>query len=198
LTALLQHFRKLLEDLASFYENFTDIDELCHVVQPTLPTTKENWRLFVLKERIFLKLQFSDPFAPLSSMTVHIIGPTTEVANLRRIYSEGLCDWDSELDVHKNLLRIFDLCFFPMPPPDGSEASLQFCNICYTYKLDTGEIPIISCDNSNCSLIFHAECLKEWFSTLADGKTFLDVAFGACPFCKSKLSTSFQELLQLK
>ncbi|XP_073816286.1 E3 ubiquitin-protein ligase Fancl isoform X2 [Musca autumnalis] len=197
LTALLQQYRKILEDLMPFYENFTEIDELCHVVQPSLPTTKENWRLFVLKERIFIKLQFSDPFTPLTSMSVHIIGPTTEVTQLRRVYSEGLRDWDSELDVHKNLLRIFDLCFFPMPPNDEAEMDDQgYCNICYSYKLDSGEIPIVSCDNAQCNLIFHAVCLKEWFSTLADGKTFLEVAFGACPFCKSKLSTSFQELLQ--
>lgn len=150
-------------------------------------------------------------------MSVHIIGPTPEVSQLRRVYSEGLRDWDGELDVHKNLMRIFDLCFFPMPPTDGSEESLQFCNICYSYKLERGDIPIISCDNTQCSLIFHAECLKEWFCTLADGKVFLDVAFGACPFCKAvgnfaicpqkccthfiytlmlqKLSTSFQEIL---
>lgn len=185
LSILLQQFRRLLEDLRPFYDSFTDIDELCHVVQPTIPTTKENWRLFMLKERIFLKLQFSDPFSPLGSMTVHIIGPTTEVTNLRRIYSEGLRDWDGELDVHKNLLRIFDLCFFPMPPSNACETTLQYCNICYSYKLDHGEIPIISCDNPHCYLIFHSMCLKEWFNTLADGKTFLDVAFGACPFCKA-------------
>lgn len=222
LTALVQQFCKYLEDLRPFYENFADIDELCHVVQPSLPTTKENWRLFVLKERVFLKLQFNDPFSPLNSMSVHIIGPTSEVTNLRRTYSDGLRDWDGELDVHKNLLRIFDLCFFPMPPTENSESSLQFCNICYCYKLERGEIPIVSCDNPNCSLIYHAACLKEWFNTLADGKTFLDVSFGACPFCKAvsvflrgkvernclylsalffiillqKLSTSFQEILE--
>ncbi|KAM7363757.1 E3 ubiquitin-protein ligase Fancl isoform 1-T2 [Cochliomyia hominivorax] len=195
LTMILQQYRQYLDSLQPFYENFTDIDELCHVVQPPLPTTKANWRLFVLKEKVFLKVQFADPFTPLSSMSVHIIGPTQEVTELRRVYSEGLRDWDGELDVHKNLLRIFDLCFFPMAPAEGSQSSLQFCNICYCYKLEQGEIPIVSCDNNQCNLIFHAACLKEWFSTLADGKTFLDVAFGACPFCKAKLSTSFQELL---
>ncbi|KAI8130016.1 hypothetical protein FF38_11800 [Lucilia cuprina] len=195
LTMLLQQYINFLDDLRPFYENFTDIDELCHVVQPPLPNTKANWRLFVLKDKVYLKLQFADPFSPLSSMSVHIIGPTQEVTHLRRIYSEGLRDWDGDLDVHKNLLRIFDLCFFPMTPAEDSQTASQFCNICYCYKLENGEIPIVSCDNNHCSLIFHAVCLKEWFNTLADGKTFLDVAFGACPFCKAKLSTSFQEIL---
>lgn len=185
LTMMLQQYKNFLEDLRPFYENFTDIDELCYVVQPPLPSTKANWRLFVLKEKVFLKLQFSDPFSPLSSMSVHIIGPTLEVTQLRRVYSEGLRDWDGELDVHKNLLRIFDLCFFPMTPNEGPQTSMQYCNICYCYKLEHGEIPIVSCDNNHCSLIFHAACLKEWFSTLTDSKTFLDVAFGACPFCKA-------------
>ncbi|XP_065358544.1 E3 ubiquitin-protein ligase Fancl [Calliphora vicina] len=195
LTMMLQQYKNCLDDLRPFYENFTDIDELCHVVQPPLPTSKANWRLFVLKDKVYLKVQFADPFSPLSSMSVYIIGPTQEVTHLRRVYSEGLRDWDAELDVHKNLLRIFDLCFFPMTPAEGSQTSYQYCNICYCYKLEHGEIPIVSCDNNHCSLIFHAACLKEWFNTLADGKTFLDVAFGACPFCKAKLSTSFQEIL---
>ena len=185
LSDLLHQYQTYLENLRTFYENFADIDELCYIVQPSLPTTKANWRLFVLKEKVFIKLQFNDPFSPLSSMSVHIIGPTYELNQLRRVYSEGLRDWDSELNVHKNLLRIFNLCFFPMPPAEGSEESLQFCNICYCYKLEDGDIPIVSCDNNRCSLIFHSSCLKEWFNTLTDGKTFLDVTFGACPFCKS-------------
>lgn len=185
LSMLLHQYRTFLDGLKPFYDHFTDIDELCHVVQPSLPNFKENWRLFVLKERVFLKVQFSDPFSPLSSMSVNIIGPTTEVTQLRRVYSEGMRDWDSELDVHKNLLRIFDLCFFPMAPAENSSKSLQHCNICYSYKEENGEIPIVSCDNNHCSLIFHAACLKEWFNMLTDGKTFLDVAFGSCPFCKS-------------
>lgn len=185
LSSLLHQYKMYLEVLKTFYENFFDIDELCHVVQPSLPTTKENWRLFVLKEKVFLRLQFTDPFSPLSSMSVNIIGPTSEVSQLRRVYSEGLQDWDSELNVHKNLLRIFDLCFFPMPPAEGSGESLEFCNICYCYKLENGEIPIVSCDSKHCNLIFHPFCLKEWFTTLTDGKTFLDVMFGICPFCKT-------------
>ncbi|XP_036324359.1 E3 ubiquitin-protein ligase FANCL [Rhagoletis pomonella] len=204
LAAMVQQFQKYLEDLQPFYDNFTDIDELCYVVQPSPPvSTKHNWRLFVLRERVYLKLVIVDPFAPIASMSLQVIGPTQAVEELRRTLSDGLREWDAELDIHKNLLRIFDLCYFPMPPGSGwlggeheATAAEQFCNICYSYQLDQGEIPIVSCDNPHCTLIYHASCLKEWFNTLTDGKNFLSVSFGACPFCKTKLSTSFAELLE--
>lgn len=194
LTAMVQQFRNYLQDLQPFYDNFADIDELCYVVQPMPPvSTKHNWRLFVLRERIFIKLVLSDPFAPISSMSVQIIGPTQAVEELRGTLSNGLSEWDAELDIHKNLLRIFNICYFPMPPGSGwmgaenevNNTEQIFCNICYAYQLEQGEIPIVSCDNPQCTLIYHAACLKEWFNTLTDGKDFLSVSFGTCPFCKT-------------
>lgn len=212
LTEIVEQFTMYLNDLQDFYENFRTIDELCHVVRPAKPSSKDNWRMFVLKERVFLKVSFADPFAPFASMTINIIGPTREISSLRSVYSRGLHDWDPELDVHKNLLRIFDLCYFPMPPPpvaninrrdhlllhsvkspppeqsDENEEHLSCCSICFCYELDSEdgmEIPIVSCDNARCSLISHITCLRKWFATLADGKTYLNVTFGICPFCKT-------------
>ncbi|BFF92759.1 E3 ubiquitin-protein ligase FANCL [Drosophila madeirensis] len=200
LSDALNLFRKLLEDLRPFYDNFMDIDVLCHVLQPSPITTKDNARVFPLKERVYLKVTIGDPFASIASMALKIIGPTEEVARLRQVLSDGLGNWDSELDMHKNLLRIFDLCYFPMPDwneghkPEEQEQE-QHCNICFVYRLDSGAVPIVSCDNARCVLKCHAACLEEWFKTQLDGKTFLDVSFGLCPYCKAKLSTSFAALL---
>ncbi|EDW28024.1 GL27281 [Drosophila persimilis] len=192
-------FRKLLEELRTFYDNFMDIDELCHVLQPSPITTKHNTRVFPLKERVYLKVTIVDPFACIASMALKIIGPTEEVARLRHVLSDGLGNWDPDLDMHKNLLRIFDLCYFPMPDWNEEhkpeEEQEKHCNICFVYRLDSGEVPIVSCDNPRCVLQCHAACLEEWFKTLLDGKTFLDVSFGLCPYCKAKLSTSFAALL---
>lgn len=202
LTDVLNLYLKLLDDLRSFYETFVDIDELCDVLQPSPITTKHNSRVFPLKDRVYLKITIADPFASYGSMAVQIIGPTEEVAQLRHVLSDGLSSWDTEMDMHKNLLRIFDLCYFPMPAGIEDDVELvkkneeeQHCNICYVYRLDTGEVPLVSCDNPRCVLKCHAACLKEWFDTLIDGKTFLEVSFGLCPFCKAKLSTSFAALL---
>lgn len=213
-------FRKLLEDLRPFYDNFMDIDELCHVLQPSPISSKHKTRLFPLKDRVYLKLTIADPFACIASMSLKIIGPTEEVARLRHVLSDGLSNWDSEMNIHKNLLRMFDLCYFPMPDwSDGPKLDEEDneelrCNICFAYRLDGGEVPLVSCDNAKCVLKCHAVCLEEWFKTLMDGKTFLEVSFGQCPFCKAvilpiissianvqllylfqKLSTSFAALL---
>ncbi|KAH8383677.1 hypothetical protein KR009_010000, partial [Drosophila setifemur] len=186
-------FRKVLEDLRPFYDNFMNIDELCHVLQPSPVTTKHNFRVFPLKDRVYLKVTIADPFACFASMELKIIGPTEEVSRLRHVLSDGLGNWDPELDLHKNLLRIFDLCFFPMPDwTDGdkkeedeeNDQELR-CNICFSYRLDDGSVPLVSCDNARCVLKCHAACLEEWFQTLMEGKTFLDVSFGQCPYCKA-------------
>ncbi|KAH8311244.1 hypothetical protein KR044_005204 [Drosophila immigrans] len=182
-------YLKLLDELRPFYDSLADIDELCDVLEPSPITTKHNSRVFPLKDRVYLKLSIADPFASYGSMALQIIGPTEEVAQLRHVLSDGLGSWDMELDMHKNLLRIFDLCYFPMRSDLGQLQAApeeeQHCNICYVYRLDTGEVPLVSCDNSRCVLKCHAACLKEWFDTLIDGKTFLEVSFGLCPFCKA-------------
>ncbi|XP_055907538.1 E3 ubiquitin-protein ligase FANCL [Eupeodes corollae] len=187
--SFLDQFLKFLEELKDFYTNLADIDELCYVVQPPNPNTKDNWRIFKLKDRVFVKMVL-DPFTS-SPVNLSLYGPTYEVEALRPTLSEGLKNWDTEMDVHANLLRTFELTYFPM----AIEGSEDCCNICYCYQLE-GHVPFVSCDNRNCSLVYHAICLKEWFTTLTEGKTFLNVSFGACPFCKSKLSTSFTEMLK--
>ncbi|KAH8271439.1 hypothetical protein KR018_010312, partial [Drosophila ironensis] len=195
LADVLNLFLKVLEDLRPFYDNFLDIDELCHVLQPHPVTTKHNSRVFPLRDRVYLKVTIADPFACVASMELKIVGPTAEVSHLRHVLSEGLGNWDPELDLHKNLLRTFDLCFFPMPDWTEKQADAEEddpelrCNICFSYRLEGGEVPLVSCDNAKCVLKCHAACLEQWFKTQLEGKTFLEVSFGQCPFCKA-VSTS--------
>lgn len=73
--------------------------------------------------------------------------------------------------------------FMSFPQQTQFDNAMEFCNICYTYRLNN-QIPIVSCDNEKCSMIFHTGCLKEWFSSLRDTKTFLNMTSGRCPSCK--------------
>lgn len=187
--SFLDQYLKFLEELKDFYTNLADLDELCYVVQPPHPSTKENWRIFKLKDRVFVKIVL-DPFTS-APVQLNLYGPTYEIEPLRSNLSEGLRNWNTDNDVHENLLRTFELTYFPM----ANEGAEDCCNICYCYQLE-GQVPFISCDNRSCSLVYHAICLKEWFSTLSDGRMFLDVSFGACPFCKTKLSTTFAGVLK--
>jgi E3 ubiquitin-protein ligase FANCL len=117
-----------------------------------------------------------------SAVTVKLIGPSDEIEPLRKKYNEKMTDWDIDLDIYKNLLRIFELLYFPMPSDE--ETNQVRCSICYMYRLEN-QIPIISCDNEQCDLVFHVVCLREWFATLTDSKTFLKITMGSCPFCKA-------------
>lgn len=180
----LTQFLQILEMLEEFYDNLNTIDELCNVVEPANITLKDNWRIFKLNEKIFMKITI-DPLTP-TSVDVNLIGPTNEVEKYREMYNEKVKNWDIDLNIHQNLLRIFDLMYFPMNNKSNTnedEDEENYCNICYMYRLGN-HIPIISCDNSKCPLIFHAYCLKHWFSTLLDEKKFLNVNMGKCPFCK--------------
>lgn len=46
-----------------------------------------------------------DPLLP-SSISVTFIGPTSLVEHYRNKYEHEVSNWDHELDVHKNLLKI--------------------------------------------------------------------------------------------
>lgn len=80
-----------------------------------------------------------------------------------------------------------DLITFPQKNHPDNNVN-EYCSICYTYRI-SGQIPIVSCDNDKCSLIFHSICLKEWFATLRDTKTFLNLTSGRCPMCKEVRNT---------
>lgn len=147
-----------------------------------------------------------DPLLP-SSIAVTFFGPTTSVEFYREKYRVGINNWNADDDIYRNLLKIFgikivvnsnvfstnffniifvlpEMVAFPQKPLDGSDTSEQTqCSICYLYRLN-GQIPIITCDNTKCHLVFHKTCLKEWFSIICDSKTFLTVTSGNCPSCK--------------
>ena len=40
------------------------------------------------------------------------------------------------------------------------EDDIRPCNICYSYLIDN-QIPLITCDNTFCDMIFHIKCLKK-------------------------------------
>lgn len=79
------------------------------------------------------------------------------------------------------------LVYFPMRN-DQDEDDLASCSICGIFRMNNS-IPIISCDNIKCDLVFHVGCLKQWWSMFIDSKTFLYVELGTkCPMCKEVCS----------
>ncbi|XP_037028244.1 E3 ubiquitin-protein ligase FANCL isoform X1 [Bradysia coprophila] len=191
-TSYLNEFTKSLEELDEFYSNLNAIDELCFVVDPLQPSTKNNFRIFKIDEKCFAKIVM-DPLVP-SSITVTFIGPTMRVEHYRNKYEGEISNWDDDLDVHKNLLKMCGLVYFPMRTSQD-EDDMPSCSICGMFRLDDS-IPMITCDNSKCDLLFHVGCLKQWWSMFADSKTFLYIELGTkCPMCKEKLSASFEQLL---
>ncbi|XP_049544999.1 E3 ubiquitin-protein ligase FANCL [Anopheles darlingi] len=193
-----QIFCDTLDQLEEFYGNLSTIDELCYVVHPTHIDTKTSWRVFKYDRKVFLKVALH-PLQP-TAVDISFIGPTRMVSGLREQYSEKQDEWDTECNVYTNLLRIFDKMSFPMRPIDPAEAGAEGeddCGICMGYRDTDNRIPIVSCDNEKCSLIFHVFCLKEWFATQRESKKFFTISIGNCPYCKHKISSSFDDLIAL-
>ncbi|XP_053683609.1 E3 ubiquitin-protein ligase FANCL [Sabethes cyaneus] len=187
-------FVQLLEQLDEFYANLHKIDELCHVVDPSEIDSRTSWRTIKFSSKVFLKITLH-PLQP-SSVVIGFIGPTKETEYLRELYDSKIENWDPESDVYTNLLRIFEIMSFPMRIQDNEhEESTVSCGICMSHRNDHNQIPIVSCDNEKCSLIFHVECLKQWFLSLKQSKTFFAISIGTCPYCKQKVSSSFDEFL---
>lgn len=125
-----------------------------------------------------------------SNVQLNFIGPIEEVGLLRRTYCEKIDEWEVDASVHKNLLRMFDLIYFPYRPDcNPNLVDNKSCSICFEFNLD-GTYPIITCFNPSCEVIFHIICLRKWFETLSDTKTFsfCTVTCGLCPYCKQKLT----------
>ncbi|XP_031636274.1 E3 ubiquitin-protein ligase FANCL [Contarinia nasturtii] len=185
-------FFSLLEQTVEFYRQMEIIDELCYVVDPEEITTKQNYRVIKLDDRVYMKIKVN-PLDP-ASVTTTFYGPTKRVEHYRKIYHEKLDDWNINDDIYRNFLRIFDLMAFPQKSSFNNCGMGELCSICYTYRF-AGQIPIVSCDNDKCALNYHTTCLKTWFATLRDTKVFLNMTSGRCPSCKEKLSTAFNDLL---
>ncbi|XP_058448405.1 E3 ubiquitin-protein ligase FANCL [Malaya genurostris] len=187
-------FVHLLDQLDEFYANLHKIDELCYVVDPSVIDTRTTWRIIKFSQKVFLKLIFH-PLQP-SSIVVNFFGPSKEVEYLRELYDDKIEDWDPESDVYTNLLRTLEIMSFPMRNQDDTvDGETSNCGICLTYRDDHERIPIVSCDNDKCLQIFHISCLKGWLLSLARSKMFFSISIGTCPYCKHKVSSSFDELL---
>ncbi|XP_049299646.1 E3 ubiquitin-protein ligase FANCL, partial [Anopheles funestus] len=194
-----QVFMDTLEQLEEFYNNLSTIDELCYVILPATIDTKTTYRIFKYDQKVFLKISLH-PLQP-AAVDIAFFGPTKQVANLREIYDEKQDDWDPECNVHTNLVRIFNIIAFPMRPAGNLSESVQTneenCGICMNYHDADDRVPIISCDNEQCNLIFHIHCLKEWFSTQRESKKIFTISIGNCPYCTHKISSSFEEMLEM-
>ncbi|XP_055630695.1 uncharacterized protein LOC129771256 [Toxorhynchites rutilus septentrionalis] len=187
-------FVQVIDQLEEFYSNLYMLDELCCVVDPPEIDTRTAWRIIKLNHKVFLKITLH-PLQP-SSIVVAFIGPTLEIEKPRELYHTKIENWDPESNVYTNLLRIFEMMSFPMPNKQGDNDSDKInCGICMSYRDGNKKIPIVSCDNEKCSLIFHVACLKQWFFSLEESKTFFAISIGTCPYCRKKMSSSFDELL---
>jgi len=173
----------LLDNLRPFYVTLQVLDDICYIGEPLVITTKTNWRLVKFSNKIFIKIEFLDPFC-IEELSVTFHGDTSTVKQMTEIYHAKCGDYQEE-NIHKKLLQIFELPYFPATHEDCVE-----CSICLSYYCENNRVPIVRCENDKCDMIFHLSCLEKYLKMQKHIK-ILSLCIGECPFCKQVLSNSY-------
>ena len=58
------------------------------------------------------------------------------------------------------------------------ESNDQECGICYSFELDPGELPSVTCSNSKCQKCYHFLCIQDCFENRDTGN---------CIYCETEI-----------
>jgi hypothetical protein len=104
-------------------------------------------------------------------------GPLDKVQEYLEMHSAY--QWDSSLDYLGNLQLMFK-CKFDKQQVDACAE----CGICMASEQD-GQLPTVKCPADNCGQMYHASCVKEWFTSISRQSKWI---IGACPYCSHTIT----------
>lgn len=178
-------YMMLLDNLEPFYKSVQTLDEICNVGEPSIITSKTNWRLVKFSNKIFIKIEFLNPLC-IEELSVTFHGCTNTVREMTETYNaRSTSDFYEDESIYHKLLRIFELPYFPATDEDCIE-----CAICLSYHCENNRCPIVRCENDKCDSFFHLGCLEKYLK-VQDHIKILSLCIGECPFCKQALSNSY-------
>ncbi|XP_038223345.1 E3 ubiquitin-protein ligase FANCL isoform X2 [Zerene cesonia] len=134
-----------------------------------------------------------------SATNVHLIGQS-EIWQDK--LQKGLLTWDQDKNIVENIYTIFDIKNQSVSPTlipvdaarkQSSEDTIgPTCGICYCAQLpDYPGLPQPLCQNMNCDVYFHKNCLFQWLVACEGGRPpAFGVINGSCPTCLQPISCS--------
>jgi len=189
-TSLLQTYTCWVEAVMLYIPCWTELhelDRLCWVLDPDMPTTQHLYRRLVVATSVSLQLTL-DPSSPKSLPSLMFLGADQRIEPLRQSLASSMDLWEEEDPLLTNLERVLGV-EFPSRTDSAKEDWSVECGICYSYRLGE-QLPTINCDDSRCCQPFHSTCLYEWLSNLAGCRTTLNMVHGECPYCSKPLQCS--------
>ena len=174
----------ILDNLEPFYKSLQVIDRICCIGEPSVITSKTNWRLVKFSNRVFIKIEFLNPLC-IEEVSVTFHGCTNTVREMTELYNAQIDDDYDDETIYHQLLRIFELPYFP-----ATDEGCIDCSICLSYHCQNNRCPIVRCENDKCDSFFHLGCLEKYIKMQEHIKV-LSLCITKCPFCKHPLSNSY-------
>lgn len=186
IASIITWFQEELERFQKVWDVLDDIDAHCWVLEPESPDRA------ALTRRVALGLHMSlditvDARLPYSYPSIHFFGPESKIVPLRDGLHERLGQWNMNHTPRENL-QILLRHEFPSKQEHSIEDFSLECGVCYSYKLENGEIPTKSCEHAPCGRSFHFTCLHEWLRSLPSSRMSFGTIFGTCPYCTSPIT----------
>ncbi|XP_038223344.1 E3 ubiquitin-protein ligase FANCL isoform X1 [Zerene cesonia] len=189
-------FLKQISNLQSYFNELENIDHHCVVMEPIKPLYKDDYRNIRIDDKTWLHLEVTPDG---SATNVHLIGQS-EIWQDK--LQKGLLTWDQDKNIVENIYTIFDIKNQSVSPTlipvdaarkQSSEDTIgPTCGICYCAQLpDYPGLPQPLCQNMNCDVYFHKNCLFQWLVACEGGRPpAFGVINGSCPTCLQPISCS--------
>ncbi|XP_045495652.1 E3 ubiquitin-protein ligase FANCL isoform X1 [Colias croceus] len=191
ITAFLKH----TSNLQNYFNELENIDQHCVVMEPIKPLFKDDYRNIRIDDKTWLHVEVTPDG---SATNVHLLGQSEMWQDKLQ---KGLLTWDQDKNIVENIFAIFDInnqsgSPNSLPADPGKQgledATGPICGICFCTQLpDYPGLPQPLCQNMNCDVYFHKNCLFQWLVACEGGRPpAFGVINGSCPTCLQPISCS--------
>jgi E3 ubiquitin-protein ligase FANCL len=160
---LLTQHEQLVNQYQELFDCLDDIDSNMRIIEPDKPTRTDLYRRIALGHHCSFQIEFNPNYAPKKDgkpKNIRFFGNLNRVQELKNKWK--LYEWKLYEKMHVNLLNSFQIVTTTTEADeDYTNTNDIECGICYSFKLDNGELPEIICVNSLCNRGFHSICLYE-------------------------------------
>ncbi|CAK1556231.1 unnamed protein product [Leptosia nina] len=181
--------------LQSYFYELENIDNNCVVVEPIKPTFKDDYRNIRIDDKTWLHVEITPDGYPTN---IHLIGQSETWQDKLQA---GVLNWDHDKNIVENVMSIFDfdksmlLSKGNTNKLDHEDTQMDdgiLCGICFCSELPNSPgVPQPLCQNSNCNVYFHQNCLFQWLVACEGGRPpAFGVINGSCPTCLQPISCS--------
>lgn len=160
--SIVQEFEHLIRQYQPLFDCLDDIDKHMRIIEPDPPKRSETFRKIALGYHCSLYIDLGPNYTMEKGKPTHIrfFGSQSRVQDLKAKWKSYI--WNKEELIHTNLIQSFQIVSeHSSQNEDYINTNDLECGICYSYKLDGGELPEVICSNSVCNRGFHSLCLYE-------------------------------------